>query len=443
MGSIFDLVKETSSESSKTELPIDQVQPEVKKPTSIFQMQPESDVQPEKKVGNIISGAGAFLKGAIKETREQFQKTPIIGKALKEAQGSPLVMKNEEFNQKLEGLYPTNEGFVENALERGGRKAPYAITMPGNILVNGIRSIASGFLGETAKEAGGNDTVQAVAEIFAYGVPGFGSKITPKGDEQKKLVDFARSMGLTEKQIAPALQGEGWLNSALTKIAPRRGGIQTSLENTSKAVGGIYNSIKDSPEAAMKLQPNQITDLVNKMKPILIDMPYKERQKIVHDFVDLVKDKFTGKGLINFYQDINSNHGSGSNPLSRLLKPLQEAVESISPKLGENFSMTNALFKNNARLAAKLKPSVYTDLYGALGDVGKILIGLSTQNPIILGEYLGEKVARNVARQMLTNPRFQNLSQQMIDALNSSKFTLAKEISEKMLAEANKEDQGE
>ncbi len=440
MPSIFELVSTDNDQSSNT---ISEPVQAIEKPQSIFQMQslPNQKQTSTNEPTRVRSVLGAPIKGALKESREQIGKIPFLGSALEKLQGTPFVASDEEFNKSIEKHLPTKDEFLERGLERGGKMLPYAAINPTSILPNALKSIASGLVGEGIKEVGGGELAQSVGEILTFGLPSLGKKIVGKGAQQKELIEFARRNGLTEAQIAPAIQNQSLLTRLFAKVTPSRGSTERKLKESKTALGGIYNNLKESNVAQQNLAPTQVVSLLNEMKPILTDMPYAERTKIVRDFMDLVKDKFTGKGLINFYQDMNYQYKKGAKQVGRLLKPLEKALDNISPELGKDFQMTNQLFKQHAQLAGKLKPSIYSDIYGALGDAGKVVLGLATHNPLVIGEFLGEKVGRNFAKQMLLNPRFQNLSAQIRKSLNEGKWGIAKKLSDTLLQEVKEDDQ--
>ena len=110
-----------------------------------------------------------------------------------------------------------------------------------------------------------------------------------------------------------------------------------------------------------------------------------------------------------------------------------ESVQKISPELGNTFNVTNKLYTNYSKIAQKLKPSWNEDIARTLGTgVGHVIVGSLFGNYAALGTIVGEQTAKNVAREMLINPRFQNLSRQIVHSLNSGKVGLASQLWDKL-----------
>ncbi len=384
---------------------------------------------------------GAAPKGFLKELREQLMKTPILGKGLRELQRDfpEMAKSDEDVTTALEKYFPTQEGFTEQALERGGRISPYAIAGGGNIAGQAVRSALAGFLGEGAKELGAPDWAQAITELPAFASPGLGKQIIPKGS-QKALVEGARRLGLKEGELTPLIQSES-KQKFLAKAAPRRGRTKKLLDKSYQALGNVYDRLENLPQSVKELSPEISRKAINEISDTLNKYPNELRKVISEDFSDFLSEPVTGTSLINFFKDINYNIGKGHSRLGTLKEPIFKALEDISPEFANDFRLTNKLYSNYSKIAERIKPTLLSDLYSA-GEAIRLITGVSLGNYPLIGELVGEHTARSLARELLLNPRLQNLSKKMVIALNGNKFAFANQIAKdyaKELREFNPE----
>lgn len=389
----------------------------------------------EEKPSKIRSILSAAPKGFAKELREQLTKTlgflpKKLGLVGEEEQLSPI--SEEEFIENIEKILPTQEGFAEKALERGGRIAPYAITGGGNVAAQALRSALAGFLGEGAKEAGLPEWAQALAELPAFAAPSFAKTIIPKGS-QKELVEGARKLKLSEQEITPLIQGEKKTN-ILAKLSPRRGRTKKLLDKSYKALGNVYDRFDNIPSATKEISPGASRKVLESINEKMKDFPAALRKVVQDDLTDLIEQPITGSSLINFFKDLNYNIGKGHNALGILKEPIFKALEDISPELAQDFRLTNKLYAKYATISNKLKPSLVSDLYSA-GEAVRLLMGLSMGNLPLIAEIIPEHGARLLSRELLLNPRLQNLSKKMLNALNEGKNAAANQFLKSYLKE--------
>jgi hypothetical protein len=371
----------------------------------------------------------------------------------------------------LDEQLPSNDGFVENTLDRAGQILPFLLANPlgvagqaGKAAVGGLaesgglasgalrqtllegaknllgpvtRSLLGGASGETAKELGAPEWAQSLAEIPAQVVPGFGSRLIPNASQQS-LVNEARTLGLTEQQITPLIQNARKVR-ALSKLSTKRGATEQRLKDSYDALGQVYGKLAARPESAKPLTAVQATNVGAGIQEKLATLPAGVRNKVSEDLSDLLKGEMNGQKLINFYQDINYYIGNGERQLGILKEPITTALGQISPQLAQDFNITNRLYQNYYGIASKLKPNIADDLVTASEGV-RVLYGAFTGNYPLLAETIGEAGARKMASELLTNPRFQNLSKQMVEALNNNKLAVASKIYDSMLNLARDED---
>lgn len=386
----------------------------------------------EKQISRLRSLASALPKGIAKgifelgqmavplafedEPFEERQKT--IARSLK---------AKEKAEKGLEETLPTRDEFIENALERGGKILPSATLGPGGAISTIGRSLLAGGLGETVKEAGGGELAQTGAEVAAFGLPSLGRKIIPT-KSQEKLVNYARKTGLSEKEIAPLIPGKQ-KQAFFGKIASKGDKTQAALKQTRQGIGNAYDFVSSQPSASKTLSTSVAQKYMEDSAKIAYQMPHEIRKQVFEDAKDLINQGFTGKNLINFYQDIGSKYKIGREQLERLKGPIVEALESLSPELAEDFKLTNELFKKRILIGKTLKPGISSELMD-LGELGKLAHSVLNMSVKGLSQFLGMSGARRLAREMLINPRLQNITKQMAVAANKGKFPIVMRLAE-------------
>lgn len=370
---------------------------------------------------------------------------------------------------------PTNEGFAENTFARAATILPFLLTgnvagvgrsvipeakAAGQALAEGMtfsssplkqvlldrakdllgpltRSLVGGASGAAAETYGAPEWAQSLAEIPAQVTPGFGSRLIPN-NTQSALVNDARNLGLTEAQITPLIQGSRKAR-VLSKVASRRGQTEQALSDSYESLGMVYDRLSTRPDAKVPLNPYQTQRVSAAIEEKLSSMPAGVRNKISEDLSDLVNGPMDAQNLINFYKDINYYVGNGERQLGLLKEPITTAIGQISPQLAQEFNVTNRLYQNYHNIAKQLKPNIASDFLSAT-EGARLLFGAFTGNYPLIVETIGEGAARKLASGLLVNPRFQNLSKQMVKALNDSKFAVAEKVYESMLNYAREED---
>lgn len=341
---------------------------------------------------------------------------------------SPLIDESPDVLEKqteaLDELLPTKDSFKERSLRRGLKEAPSVMASPfGGGLQALPRAISAGFLGEGGKELGLPEWAQTALELTAYMGPDVTKKLIEKGSN-KDLIKAAKELGISDETLAPLLNSD-FKQKWLSKLAPKRGSAEAVLKQSKGELSKAYSTISNSKDA-LKVLPKEAQDkLLRSFSKQLMNMPSAVRNKIKEDFRDLLNSKATGQDLINFFGDINHNLGDNAKQLSLLKEPIREALATLSPKLGEDFRLINDLHSKFYKIESKLKPTLRSDITeGILGASEALgaLFGLVTGNVPLLFKIAGEKVGRNLSKQLLLNPRFQQISSKIVDAANQNKF---------------------
>lgn len=410
-GTIFDLVEEDLPKGKEGFLALAKNAPKPKD-NSFFD--------------SVADYAKTFLKGTVEGVSR-------LGKIMGPTSSSDIFSTKtsnqelEEQTENLNELLPTEEGFTQSALRRGLKETPTMLAFPGSTLATLPRSIAAGFLGEGAKELGAPEWAQTAAELTAYIGPDITKKLLSSG-KNKELIQKAKELGLSDEALTPLLQSD-FKQKWLTKISPKRGKTQEVLTKTKSALGKTYSKIQESSPAQQALSSPATDNLITGIEEKMFKMPSGVRSKITEDFRDLINHPITGDSLMNFYVDVNQVLGKSTKQLSTLKDPIKNALKSISPELGENFETINKLYSKYYPIAQKLKPTLSSDLIGSAKNIGLLTSIIFGYYPTIL-EFAGAAATSKIAQQLLINPRFQQISNKMVKAINDNKFGIAKKLTD-------------
>lgn len=421
---------------------LDLVQPELKGKEGYMELAKRA---PEPKDNSFLNSVADYAKTALKGSIEGISR---LGTMMSHTYETPQFENGklkptrskqqqlEEQTKVLNELLPTDEGYVQSGIRRGLKEAPSMMAFPGSPLQAGARSIGAGFAGEGVKELGGSEGLQTAAELTAFIGPDITKKLLSSGKD-KEIIEAGRKFGMTDEQITPLIQSE-FKQKWLSKLSPKRGSTAKALENTKNALSDSYNLIQNAEEAAIEISEKENGNLINKLYNAFRDMPREMQGKIEKDLEDLLDNKITGKTLMNFWKDINSSLGDKTKQISRLKEPIKDALKTISPDLAKNFEDINKLYTKYYPIASRLKPTLASDLITAaetLGLLGGITMGYTPSIYAILSE----KAAKKLSQQMLINPRLQQLSDKMVNAMNDNKYGIVKKLTEAFSNQLRKE----
>lgn len=388
--------------------------------------------KPEREVGRIRSIVSAAPKGLLKTGARALGAIPMGGTV----------------EEAFEDVLPTQKGrFIEGGLEKAGAMAPGVGS--GGWLSALFRPILGGFGSQAVEEApfipeSVKPWVQAGVETVALAAPGLGGpkgKITPTA-KQAELVEAARELGFTEKEIAPLIQDPKKVDW-LSKIAGKRFRTQKALKVSKNVLDTAAEQIEAHPDIGKVLAPKEATSIMGDIQSkMLSKLNSAERGLVRDDFIQLAESPKSAGDFLKFFRDLNKT--IGKNPTARkavnLLKDdVTKGVRQVSPELAKTLDVTNKLYNNYFKLANKLTPNWTENISQWLGrgifhSVVGPLLG-SFPSLVVIG---GEVGAKNLAREMLINPRFQNLSTQIVSALNGNKIGVAKQLWEKLADLVNK-----
>lgn len=335
-----------------------------------------------------------------------------------------------------------NLGINPKANTKAGRIAGNIADVIGSSLTLGsspraITALGLGeALGEAAIESGLPEPIGTgikVASAFAGG----NKKGLVVKKSQKPIVDFLRKHNLNDNEITPLLQSSGKV-ATLSKVALKGEKVSKLAKNIKDKVGQIYESLKDQSKNAPILTTPQKDRLVSEM--------FAKRNKIPIVFqksIDPIIKRFensmgTIEDLIIFYQDINASTKGiqGGKAVLGTFKPFaSKNISMLDSKIGKEFELTNSLYEK----AAKFRKSFKSDLIDKglnVTELYKLANYLITRNLKGLTGIVGKYSARALARELLTNPKLQNLSKRLGIALKENKTNKVRAILRAMQKES-------
>lgn len=341
----------------------------------------------------------------------------------------------------LDKLLPTKEKALEGGLERAGRLAPLTLGGGESLLAKGIRTGVGAIGGEALKQAGAPEWAQSLAELSAFMAPKLSGKLQPK-PSQKEAVEFLRGKGLTDKEITPLLQEEKRLRR-LAPYAHKGERTRESLAGAHEKLGQGYQNIKkEGKELASGLNRQQSKEFTSKIEDKLEDISPDFQRLIKDNLKDIRNKEITFNRLYDFYQDINrkiKGVEGGKAVLGILKEPILEGLRDINPRLAKDFESINRFYAKKSQVAGILSPRQVEDLLD-LGESYGALVGIATADPGLIAKTLGLIGGRAITEQLLTNPRLQNLSNQMLKAIKDNKLPLARKFLQVFKKELSKKD---
>jgi len=252
------------------------------------------------------------------------------------------------------------------------------------------------------------------------------------------MIEEARRLGLTDEQIAPLLSGKlkQGFSSKWIKKGARTEGV---LSRTKEALGEVFDHLK-TREVSQAIIPEVNTrSLRLSMDRILRDVPQGFRSAIREDLAMLFEGGVSGEKIITFWQKINKLPPNQRELLGRLKGPLSDSLASVDPALAADFKITNDLFGKYAKIRKALKPGPIDLRLDTVEIIGAGM-GVVTGRMDLLAEAVGSEAVRRLGAEMLINPRFQNLSAQIVKALNQSKLAIADIAYGELISEVEKVD---
>jgi hypothetical protein len=392
----------------------------------------EPSTEPEHKQSRIESILSAGGKGLIKGAESLAAMRDPLGGIIENlfGKGPTSAQRTESI---LNQVLPSQEGFAESAAERTGKILPSLALGGGGLARSAGGALLGGLAGQAAEESGIGPIGQAIAEILGSGAAGLGKKAILPTKSQKPLVDLARKYGLSEEQIAPAIQAEKKV-SRLSPIAHKGRSTTERLLKSRESIGKIYERMAESPQAQVPMSSQDTIGFLGDLHKEVMRLPSQVRQHFMKDFLELAQGGFNGKNLMNFYQDVNHYMGRGMKELGGLNKVVGSQLEKI---LGEDFRLTNQLYKNNIKLGIRIRPDL-AEQFNNLRSGSELAYGIASGDAGLIKTALGEVLGRRLISGLLTKPRWQNLSKKMVEEIKNGRYAAAQKVLNLLQSELEK-----
>lgn len=368
---------------------------------------------PVKEPSRARSLLGAFPKGVLQAVQSinPFQPPgPISGKGAEKA---------------IERIFPTQEKLPEQLLQRGGKLATFLAGGRGSLVGKAARAGVGALAGQTVKELGGGEIAQDIAELSSMALPDLAKQI-PAKQAQQRVVNFLRQKGFTENEITPLLQSPKKL-ARYAKFATKSEKTNKLMRDIYGKFDNVYSSIREQGQNLPGLTTEQLSKFEGEFQKTLDKIPKYYRKKMTEEIADLNNSPMKFSDFIDFYQAINAEIGpvkGGRAVLGTLKAPIENAMKELSPELAKDYQLANELYGKRIDVTKHLRTSQIDDLID-LGEAGALIGGIADQNLGLIGKVLGISGARRLAREMLINPRLQNKSLRMLEAVKKNHLPLA------------------
>jgi len=343
-----------------------------------------------------------------------------------------------------EKFLPTREGGLEDILEFGSENIPLAALGEGGLVKKGLQALTGALSKKTAKELDLPEWAQDIVGGFGMAVPamaeGVLSKTLHPSKAQKSIVDFLKNKGFTDKEVTPIIQDKkklSWLSKGAMKYeekAPWLKGIQDKL-------GGLYSDIRTKGQTGNYLQGQPLRDFERKFHNIANNLPKRHRRLIEKEIDELFNNPIDFTSLHDFNiatNDIIKAATGGKASIGKLKEATHEAQKAIDPSLFKELRTTDEAYSKLMKFTDKMTTKNWQNLVN-LGQAGHALYGLLTLNPAVMKAAGIAAIGRFGLRQVLSNPRFQNIHSKMWDAFLKNKIPQALKLAEILENEIQKD----
>ena len=331
--------------------------------------------------------------------------------------------EKQKLKEELKERFPHQEGFVEETIKRGGKLAPTALLGPGGLASNVARTGAAAVAGQTAEELGAGETGQTIAEMLAFAAPDLGRALLGRNPHQQRLIEFGRQHGLTEEQLVPAVQENSWFRRQLARLASRGEGTQNRLEDSRRALGDIYEYLRSRPEAGQRINQQDLRHVMQQYATEYFNLSPRQRAQLAPMLEEFLHSPGRGEDFIRMYQHVNADVGDPRR-VGRFQEVTRQALELISPELGQEFRLANELASNRYNTANLLRPRQNLDAVG-LAKVAGAILGVFKGDWSLLSSTIKLIGAQKLATEFLLNPRLQNLTTKAVRAIHNNQYALA------------------
>lgn len=354
--------------------------------------------------------------------------------------GKEIPSKTVEFAEILDEFLPPSEKSIQQGLERGSQIFPFLATGGGNTLTNILRSAGAGLTGQAIESAGGGPVAQTIGEVGAtLSIPSIQKQIPARTAKESQRLQKARELGVREEELALSLGKEGKTQSIIEKSAAKGPIFQKKLEESRQRLGQIYNTLRERPGAQFPIPEKVTSKTLNTISDKISKMPAEIQEAIQKDYQQFLQTEMTPANVMDFWKKLqfyitNKNY----RQVGLLKEDLADAISEVNPFLAEDFTLTNKLYENFSKQKSRLNPNLF-DSFITFGEAGSLLYGIVTGNYPMIATTTSFLAARNLASQLLTNPRLQNLAQRFKQGIQQNLPNASKKAYNQMILELGKE----
>jgi hypothetical protein len=386
----------------------------------------------------------ALPKGLIKGA-SSFSPLPSLG---------PVSM--ESGKRLTEQFLPTQDEPLENILEFTGENVPLAAMGEGGLAKKGLQALTGGIAKKGAKDLDlpewAQDVVGGAGMLAPGALQAAGSKVLRPSIKQKNIIDFLKSKGMSDKDITPIIQDKKML-SFLSKGASKYEKKEPWLKGIQNKLGDMFQGIRDQGRQAGYLEGQDLMKFEDAFHAKLEKVPRMYRRLVEKEVEDLFQNPIDFTELHDFNKAINAIVGSiegGKAAIGILKEPIEIAQKGLSPSLYKDLKMTNEAYSRLYNFTDKMTKKNWEGLIN-LGQTGGLLWGALTLDPALMATGVGTIAARGGIKQILSNPRLQNIHLKMWDAFlkNNMQQTLnllgllEKEIGKKEISNQDQKNKGQ
>lgn len=318
----------------------------------------------------------------------------------------------------------------ERYAKRSGRSVGGGAALGGGAKTLSSLATASS-IGQTAKELGAPESIATTLELLSLFGPHALANRAYGPKKLKELITYARKQGLTEEEIAGIVKGER-RTKALAKLAKKGGKTERLLASIEEKAGNSLQSVKEASKEIGPISGELSGELGDRFGEILTDLkqtikPSSDKQLAIN-FIEEAIEELMNKGatpekIINFWQDINSEVNwnairNGKKSLERLKEPIKDLLSRVNPSLANDFELGNTLYARSKLLSKALKPTTIDNILDK-GPTGAAMLAVALGDLGIISKFIGADVARTIGREMIFNPRIQNISKKMLIAVKN------------------------
>lgn len=334
--------------------------------------------------------------------------------------------ENSLERQALEQALPTQQGHSEEELlGTAGELTPSVLFGPGGMGLK-VGQIAAGTAGKhLLKQMGAPEIVQdigsAVGMVAPQGIRAvLGKKIIPS-KSQEDVFNLLKSHGMSDKQIVPFIQNKKKTNilAKWTKGMINRDKVRDEGKTISES---IYGSILDRGDKLSPLKGTKKSAFVKTFNSTLDDIPYNFRKLIKEDIDVLNSSPMGWRNLREFEGAINQKIGNlegGKAILGKMKSPINMGERMLSQDLFNEKKIMNKAYSSHKNLLKNLKSGDVEKLLNK-GEIGMLVLGLITGNPLLLKGMAIKKGAEFAVSRFLVSPRFQGIQRKLIEGVKKN-----------------------